>query len=51
MVASPKDAQENLAPAIEQAEWETWALKQVAAGRSFFEVSKERRTYKSKTGR
>lgn len=48
IVASPKEAQEHLAFCEELGEWEEWAIRQMATGRSFWDVRRDRQSYRSR---
>ncbi|MQG73639.1 MAG: RraA family protein [SAR202 cluster bacterium] len=48
IVASVKDAEAQLEAAIELGQWEVWALAQVANGRPFAEVAKDRKVWKDR---
>jgi len=50
IVASPKEAQERLATCQELGEWEEWAVGQMAKGRTFSDVQRERQTYRTGKG-
>ena len=48
IVASPEDAQAQLEACIELGQWEVWAIAQIANGRSFADVSKDRQTWRGR---
>lgn len=48
IVASPQEAQEQLEACIELGQWEVWAIAQIANGRSFADVSKDRQTWRGR---
>jgi regulator of RNase E activity RraA len=48
IVASPEDAQAQLEACIELGQWEVWAIAQIANGRSFADVTKDRQTWRGR---
>ena len=48
IVATPDEAREQLEACIELGQWEVWAIAQIANGRSFADVSKDRQTWRGR---